>query len=282
MKNFEILADALEEIESNLCGALSQEQIAARCYVSLSHLQKLFRYALRVSIGEYVTKRRLTQAARDLVRTDGTVTEIAMKYGYNSPEVFTRAFVKLWQTTPSKFRRTWQFTNIYPKINVHQMNPEDDYMGKRKFDAGELYDYLRGHAGCWILSFDTVNLMRINQTYGRQAGDAVITECLRRIDSEAGDEMLLLRIGGDEFVLMTGTEDLAPVQGIADRIRAQNGRPILFDNTPIPVSMRIGMTRIPQKHLRYSELFAALTEAPRGDNEITERERPPISADNSL
>ena len=244
---------------------ITQEDVARVCFSSLSHLQKMFRYAFSVSVGEYVTKRRLTSAAHDLVNTPITVTEAAMKYRYNSPEVFTRAFTKVWGTTPSKFRGEWQFTNLYPKISLNNIiiKKGEPRMNRRKFDITELYGYLKTHADCIILSFDTANLSVINKTHGRDAGDAVIVECLRRIDSAADPDMILFRIGGDEFVLLTGTSDPEKAAAIAETVTAQNNTAITVNNTQIPVSMRTGSTILPPKTQKYEDIFKLLSEAPR-------------------
>lgn len=275
MKNFAILSDALDFIESNLCGKyhcggchcdgiISQDDVAEACFCSLSHLQKMFRYTFHLSVGEYISKRRLTLASHDLINSDMTITDIAMKYGYNSPEVFTRAFSKLWKVTPSKFKRTWQFTNLFPPLTTNKNYYEgEEYMNRRKFDISELYDYLKNHAGCYILSFDTIHLMETNAKYGHEAGDAVILECLRRIDTAAEDDMILFRIGGDEFVLLTGSKDFEKAKNISDKITSQNETPINVNGTQIPVSMRAGSLQTPEKPMRYSELFKELTEASR-------------------
>ena len=98
--NFCIFTTALDYIEHNLCSEFTQEDIAAVCYCSLSALQKLWRYATHTSLKEYISKRRLTNAGIDLLNTDMTVIDIAMKYQYNSHEVFTRAFTKQWGVAP--------------------------------------------------------------------------------------------------------------------------------------------------------------------------------------
>ena len=83
--NFCIFTTALDYIEHNLCSEFTQEDIAAVCYCSLSALQKLWRYATHTSLKEYISKRRLTNAGIDLLNTDMTVIDIAMKYQYNPP-----------------------------------------------------------------------------------------------------------------------------------------------------------------------------------------------------
>ena len=88
------------------------------CYCSLSALQKLWRYATHTSLKEYISKRRLTNAGIDLLNTDMTVMDIAMKYQYNSHEVFTRAFTKQWGVAPSVFKKEWNKScGLFPKLN---------------------------------------------------------------------------------------------------------------------------------------------------------------------
>ena len=98
-----ILTDALDYIETHLRDEISQEECARAAYCSLSGLQKLFRYAFHISIGEYVTKRRLSCAARDL-KQGFSVLDTAINYGYGSSEAFTRAFVRVWGVTPTEYR----------------------------------------------------------------------------------------------------------------------------------------------------------------------------------
>ena len=106
MKNFMILADALNFIEQNLCEPIARQDIAKHCYVSLSSLEKLFRYAVHFSIKDYITRRRMTQAAKDIYKYGMRVTDAALKYQYNSVEVFSRAFKRVWGVKPPNLRRT--------------------------------------------------------------------------------------------------------------------------------------------------------------------------------
>lgn len=184
--NFCIFTTALDYIEHNLCSEFTQEDIAAVCYCSLSALQKLWRYATHTSLKEYISKRRLTNAGIDLLNTDMTVIDIAMKYQYNSHEVFTRAFTKQWGVAPSVFKKEWNKScGLFPKLNRDYLKGAY-YMGNKKFDVTELFDYLNERTGTYVLCFDIVGLMRINDEISREAGDKVILESLKRINAAAG------------------------------------------------------------------------------------------------
>lgn len=262
MNKFTILSRALEYIEENLTEGITPEMCAEECAYSLSSLQKMFRHAFHIGVGDYISRRRLTMAAGELIRTDSTVLDIALKYGYNSHEVFTRAFVRLWGVTPSVFRQSSGFYGIFPKLSENRAVTDERgnivmASGKR-FDVSHLYDIIAQRRGKYVICFDMVGLMYINNTFGRQTGDLAIAECLRRIDSEAGDDMLTVRIGGDEFVLITDLDDRAAAQSLADAILARNGGTVSCgtDSKEAAVSLRCGLEVIPEKgNLRYNELF---------------------------
>ena len=67
MKNFYVLTDALEYIENNICEEVDSQAVADYCGVSLSSLQKLFRLALHRSVKDYVLRRRISLAAKDIL-----------------------------------------------------------------------------------------------------------------------------------------------------------------------------------------------------------------------
>ncbi|MGN0700345.1 MAG: helix-turn-helix domain-containing protein [Oscillospiraceae bacterium] len=270
MRNFCIFADAVNYIEDNLCSPVTQEEIAAACCCSLSALQKVWRYCSHSSLKEYISKRRLTCSAEDILRGGSTITEIAMKYGYNSPEVFTRAFKKLWGVSPSVFASEWHSSGIYPRIIPDEDRLEGGiYMGRR-VDVSELYEQLKVNPDSYVLCCDVVGLMPVNDNFGREAGDSVIREAFRRIDAAAGDSMTAFRIGGDEFALVTGMSDVEQVRAVGEGILSHNGETVESGGNVIPVSIRIGAIRLASEHLRYSDLFVRLQNAIRDTNRADE------------
>lgn len=260
MKNLYILTEALEFIENNLCNEITQNDIASACYCSLSSLQKLFRYVFHTSIKEYISKRRLTHAAKELINTDASIIDIAFKYQYNSHEVFTRAFTKTWGKPPQAFRNNDRFTGLFPKIEIEfEYDGGKIIMAKRKFDISELYDELKRKNDTYVLCFDIANLLPINDI-SREAGDKAILECLRRIDENSPEDMLMFRIGGDEFVLVTGLNDIEEVKKVAKKITDLNGNTIDYNGKNIPVTLHCGGVKLDYKNLRYSELFPMLSD----------------------
>ena len=105
--------------------------------------------------------------------------------------------------------------------------------------------------------FDIVGMMKINDI-SREAGDLVIVEAAKRIDEKRSDEMLMFRIGGDEFALVTGLTSLEETEKLANEVLEKNGMTVTYKDKQIPLSLRAGFTKIPEKSLRYSEFFTNL------------------------
>ena len=96
---------SLEIIESRISEKLTVGCIAGGVHFSKYHYQRLFREILSGSVMEYVTRRRLTLAGRDLLETGAGVVDVALKYGYESHEGFTRSFKAYMGVTPTDYRK---------------------------------------------------------------------------------------------------------------------------------------------------------------------------------
>lgn len=259
MKNFMILTESINFIERNLCEPISQAQIATHCFVSLSMLQKLYRYALGMSIKSYISRRRMTLAAKDIVTDSAAITDIALKYQYRSVEVFSRAFKRVWNVNPSEFKDKWRFTGIFPKIEYEFKEGDDLVMARKRVDLSEAYDYFKVNKGSYVLCFDIQHLTAFNNLSTR-AGDLAILEMASRIDKVASDDMLLMRIGGDEFPLVTGLYNYDAAKELAETVLGRNGDSIVFEGKGLPLSLWCAITTIPEE-LRYRDFFTDMHNA---------------------
>ena len=260
MKNFYILTEALEFIETNICEPLDSRMAADHCCVSLSSLQKLFRIALHKSIHEYIIKRRICLAARDLLDTDEKVIDISCKYQFGSPETFTRAFSKVWNETPVSYREHWKFSGIFPRINYVYSEGVNEEMARKNVDISEAYDLLKQMKDTYVLCFDIAGMDSINKI-SYKAGDLAILETARRIDAASGDNMLLLRIGGDEFALITGLEEETAAKGLAEKVLSQNGECFTYETKLLPLSLHCALITVPDGTLKYGSFFTRMHEA---------------------
>lgn len=95
---------AIDYIEANLTQEIDYEEAAKQAYSSFFHFQRVFSILCGYTVGDYVRMRRLSLAAEELGHTDRKIIDIALKYGYDSPESFSRAFVRFHAVTPSAAR----------------------------------------------------------------------------------------------------------------------------------------------------------------------------------
>lgn len=104
MEWIERLNLSLEYIEQNLTEELEYEKIAQVACCSAYHFQRMFAYLAGVPLGEYIRRRRMTLAAVELQTGDTKVIDLAVKYGYDSPTAFNRAFQGVHGIAPSAAR----------------------------------------------------------------------------------------------------------------------------------------------------------------------------------
>ena len=95
---------AIDYIEDNLTETIDYEEVAKKCYSSSYHFQRVFSILCGFTLGEYIRNRRLTLAGRELATTNAKVIDVAMKYGYESPDSFAKAFQKFHGILPSQAR----------------------------------------------------------------------------------------------------------------------------------------------------------------------------------
>lgn len=79
----------------------------------------MFSFLTGVPLSEYIRRRRLTQAAYELSNSNIKVIDLALKYGYESPDSFTRAFQNMHGVTPTKARKMGIVLKAYPRMSFH-------------------------------------------------------------------------------------------------------------------------------------------------------------------
>ena len=106
MEWIQSISEAINYIEENLTEELSVEQIAKEVHISPFYFQKGFSMLCGYTVSEYIRLRRLALAGSELISTDRKIIDIALKYGYDSPDSFTKAFTRFHGVTPTTVRKT--------------------------------------------------------------------------------------------------------------------------------------------------------------------------------
>ena len=109
------LQNAIDYIECNLDKKLDYDDIAKRAYSSNYHFQRVFGLTCGLTLGEYIRRRKLTVAGNAILLSCAKISDVAFKYGYETPESFSRAFKKFHGVTPSQ-AKNGQVLRTFPRI----------------------------------------------------------------------------------------------------------------------------------------------------------------------
>lgn len=259
MEKLLLITAALEYIERNLTEDINTEAIAKELYCSKSSIEKLFKVVTNTSIRDYTIRRRMSCAGRDILESPETpLLEISVKYGYGSNEAFTRAFKSVWHVNPSDYRKNPVRFELYPALRLEAELMEDETMkSKKKVDISELYDYIKARNNCYVVGMDIKSLIPINEI-SIEAGDLAIITALKRLENAAGEEDIVFRIGGDEFVLITSSDSMEYAQGIVNEVLSHNGECFDCNGQKIPLNLYATSYKLEVGTLRYAELYSTM------------------------
>ena len=141
-------------MEENLAGTLDIREIAAVAGLSPFYYQRIFGALCGITVGDYIRARRMTLAAQELAGTDARVIDVAVKYGYDSPDSFAKAFQRFHGITPSAAKGAGahlrSFAPLHIKISmeggmmldyrISEKAPFTIVGTKRRFNSDTSYD----------------------------------------------------------------------------------------------------------------------------------------------
>ena len=121
----------IDYIDENLDGAIDYDFIASLACCSTYQFAKMFSVITDIPLSEYIRRRRLTRAALELQTSDIKVIDLGLKYGYDSPTAFNRAFQNMHGLAPSAARKKGVFLKSYPRITFQFSIKGDEEMKYR-------------------------------------------------------------------------------------------------------------------------------------------------------
>ena len=129
--------DAMRYIEDNLTYEIDFIMVARIVHCSEYHFKRMFSFLAGITLSEYIRRRRLSLAAFELSNSNLKIIDMAVKYGYNSPDSFTRAFQNFHGVTPSEARNNGQQLKAFPPMTFqlsikggHEMNYRIEQKGE--------------------------------------------------------------------------------------------------------------------------------------------------------
>lgn len=175
---------ALEYIERHLEDKIDRSEIAKQAACSPFYFQRIFGLLCNMTLGEYIRNRRLTLAGSELQQTDCKVIDVALKYGYDSPESFTRSFTKFHGVTPSQAKKGGVTLRSFSPLAVHFILKGGTVMNYR-IEKKEAFSVL-----------EKVSRHSVNDEESRASIPAFWTECHKN-----GTVRSLIRAAGENAFL---------------------------------------------------------------------------------
>jgi len=105
MEWMKAISEAVDYIESHISDEITADDVANSACISTFYFQKGFSMLCGYTIMEYIRNRRLALAGVALADSEAKVIDVAMQYGYDSPDSFTKAFTRFHGITPSQVRK---------------------------------------------------------------------------------------------------------------------------------------------------------------------------------
>ena len=106
IRAYDLLENVLTDIERGIREGINVDILAKKYSLSCGHLQRLFKFAFKQSLGEYIRSRRLGESLNDLLKTDIRVIDIALDYGFGYEQSYIRSFKRKFGMTPGGFRKS--------------------------------------------------------------------------------------------------------------------------------------------------------------------------------
>lgn len=126
----EAIAAAIQYVEDHITDELTVDMVADHVNISSFYFQKGFAMLCGFTISEYIRNRRLALAGNDLATSDEKIIDIAMKYGYDSPDSFARAFSRFHGVSPTAARKDRVMLKSFAPLKI-----------KLSLEGGYLMDY---------------------------------------------------------------------------------------------------------------------------------------------
>ena len=128
------IQSAIDYVEANITDDIDFEKVAEQAYSSSFHFQRVFSILCGYSLGDYIRMRRLSLAGEELSKGNAKIIDIALKYGYDTPESFSRAFTRFHGISPSEAKHSGRvkiFTPLSVKLTLTGGSKMDYRIEKR-------------------------------------------------------------------------------------------------------------------------------------------------------
>ena len=141
MEWLDAIGKSIEYIEEHIADDITVSDVADYLYMSPFYFQKGFSMLCGYTVSEYIRNRRLALAGGELLTTDAKIIDIALKYGYDSPDGFTKAFTRFHNVSPSVVQRDKVMIKTFAPLKIN-ISLKGGYIMNYKIEKKESFKVL--------------------------------------------------------------------------------------------------------------------------------------------
>ena len=130
MDYIQSIQKAIEYMEVHILEPINYEDVAKQVYMSNYHFHRIFSMFTGITANEYMRNRKLSIAGQELIMSNAKIIDVSMKYGYDSPESFTKAFSRFHGVTPNIAKRAGMQLKSFNRLTI-----------QIKLEGGTVMDY---------------------------------------------------------------------------------------------------------------------------------------------
>ena len=188
------LNQTISYIEDHLTSEIDYEALAKLACCSAYHYQRMFAYMAGVPLSEYIRRRRMSRAAVDL-QAGEKVVDVGLRYGYQSPTAFNRAFHSVHGIAPSAVREEGAAVKSFPPLRFTIMVKGAEEMEYR-IEKREAFRIV-GISSPLDKDLEK-NFAVVPQMWGKAASDGTIPRLAALMDGQPAGLLGVSACGGEE------------------------------------------------------------------------------------
>jgi AraC family transcriptional regulator len=123
---YDLLENVLIDIEKGIREGINSDSLAAQYALSERHLRRLFTFAFKQSLSDYIRSRKLTASLNDLLKTESNILDISLEYGFDYEWSYIRAFKREFGLTPGDYRKSGRIVKVKPPLRLFDENKMPD------------------------------------------------------------------------------------------------------------------------------------------------------------
>ena len=122
LRQYDLLENVLIDIEEGVRKGINLNTLAEKYALSERHLRRLFKFAFKQTLAGYIRSRKLAVSLNDLLKTNSTLFNIALDYGFEYEQSYRRAFKHEFGITPGEYRKAGHIVKIKPPLHIFDEN----------------------------------------------------------------------------------------------------------------------------------------------------------------